>query len=1430
MLFSCTSLFASHTMGGDFTYKLLSVNGNNATYQITLKVYRDCSNTSNLALDNQITIKAFYAHSNQLYQNIIVNLFTKKNVLPDCIDQNVACIEEGIYRRNITLTSSSNVNFIGFNLVWARCCRNTGLTNIGNNQGQLWTCFVPSHIYRNSSVQYLNIPVPFLCRNRQNTFNLNAFDSDGDSLVFRIVRPYRGGSQFCPTPNKTGCSQTHLIPPYRVVNYRNGYSENFPFGTGSSITIDAATGEITATVNQDGNYVMAIEVEEFRKTFNGSYVSMGKTRRDIQYIVRNCSANEAPFIDSAYSGGFNKQIKTLSQICFDIRVFDLDNDSVFSSKVGAIFDNSQGLDAPYATLPNIKGNVTDTTQFCWTPGCHHVSESPYIFTVFAEDDKCNQRQRTYSVKVLPIATLPPPTIACTEIVNDSNIKTTWQAPSDTTGLAFYRIYRGVVGATGTTLLDTVYSTGALNSYIDNSIKNANSKAYNYFVSSVNDCGKDGETSDTLATIVLQFDRQTAGKGELEWNDPLDKQTHNYKVTRFDGSTYNTIDSTNTLSYFLNECIVNTDHRIEINTAFGCNIISSPVNIWLTPSDSVPPAPPILKYTTINTTGNIELAWNKSDSPYVKFYEVWQSADGGAYTMLTTLAYDTNYTHTGLNTKTSIYNYYIVAKDSCPSANQSSPSDTISIIIPDAETLDCIPLVRLKWNIAKQFGSSTQFFEVERATNGGAYTSIQTLSAADSSFVDSTVTTTNSYCYRIKSTSNNTGYVAYSDSFCITPETYPLPTSVPAFSTTVTATGNPSGETFLRWKRVDLADTFARNYLLYHATDSNGAYTQIANISTLNDTSYTHTGLATDSTRNYYYLKVSDLCNYVSQDSSERHGTIVTRATGGNLDANVSWTPYKGWPVNSYNIYRGSASTLQLLTNVAGNINTFNDIGLSCGNNYYYRIEAVGNVNGTIVISQSNTDSASVYDIIAPPLTTMARTTVFTTNTTSGQVVVEWQASTETNRQGYNIYRSAGGTPFVLAGTINNTSNGIISYTDNSLNTETQTNSYYISVIDSCGNESPFTSTHTVSDITTTAGFSEVAVQWTPYVGFTNFEYEVQRRQPGIDWATLTTLPQDSSSYTDVGTVCKVPYNYRIKINNLDVTGQFSLSDTTLTIANDTTPPSPPYVVRVTREPSTTNVVLVQWALSPETDVKEYVLQRSRRYTAGWKTIYSTTANDTFFYDTLDNINSQSYCYRLYALDLCNNVSLVGNVGCLLILRGATEPFVNKLAWEGYTNWPLGVQEYRIYRSENRDIFAPIDDVNGNTFAYTDSLLSDTANLFCYYIEAQENLGGFSALSTSNIVCVTQKASYYIPNAFTPGHTEGLNDGFGPVGLFIARVKINIYDRWGREIYTGKEGERLWFGNDNQGNILPEGVYMYNILVYSFDGTKTINRGNVTILR
>lgn len=1424
--FFFTNVNASHTMGGDFTYKFISANGTSLTYEVTLIVYRDCSSTTKL--DNTIRIKCFYAHNNTLYQDLTATLISSKKVLPSCIDSTVACIEQGIYRRQVTLTSSTASGFYGFNLVWARCCRNNNITNLTGNQGQLWSIFIPTDSYRNTSVQYLNLPIPFLCRGIKSTFNLNAYDPNGDSLVFRLVRPYRGGNTGCATPNETGCSQADLVPPYKVVNYNGGYNVNSPFGNNGTISINPSTGEITAQVNANGNYVIAIEVEEFRQSSNGTYVSMGKTRRDLQYIVRVCPANEAPYIDSAYSAGFDKQVIALQQVCFNVRTYDLENDSVFTSKSGAIFDSIQGLKAPYASFPDGAKKGADTVRFCWAPGCHHVSESPYIMTVFAEDNKCNSRQRTYSIKVFPKDITKTPTLHCTEILNDTSVRLTFKPPTDTVGIYYYRVFRQLASGGAFSFVDSVYSTSASIQYTDTKATNANTKKYNYYITSANACGVNSPPSDTVGTLQLNFAKASPGKGTLNWDRPDDSIAYKYKISEFIGSAYQDVDSLPDTSYYLNRCIVNNNFRVYAKTTAGCNIVSNPVSIWLTPSDSVPPAAPKVKFVNVQATNTIKLEWHKSDSPYVKYYEVWRSQNGGAFSMQSTLTFDTAYTDAGLSTKANFYRYYIIAKDSCPSANQSLPSDTVVTIKNSLSTYACVPLVKLNWTVAPHFDGPILNQDIERSAGGGAFASIKTVGPADTSYVDSTVSETTLYHYRVKATATTTAFTSYSDTLGIVPQVYPPPTAPQIADAGVSITGNANGKTLIRWNRVPLTDTFARNYLLYHALDSAGPYTQIADKNNLNDTSFVDSLLNTQNQHYYYQLKVKNLCNFIS-DSTERHGTIVLNATGGNLDATINWTAYKGWPVNTYRIYRGITPTVQqLYDSVAGSVLTYTDTKVSCGVNYYYKVEATGAQNNKPVLSMSNTDTASVYDIIPPPAISIVRASVVTTGIGNGQVVLNWDASTEINRSGYKIYRSEAGGAYVLDTTLYTTSTGTQTYLDENLNTSTQTNSYFVRVIDSCGNESVASDIHTVADIAAVPGFGEIVISWTPYVGFANYNYLVMRKTVSQNWDTLATLPKDSLKYSDKGTLCQTRYYYKVLTVNTSNGAVFSYSDTTFTDAFDTIPPKPPYMVRATFESPT--VALAQWSNPPDLDVKSYELQRARKYTHSWKTIYKTTTDTAYFDSTLNAGQLVSYCYRVIATDLCDNVSEPGNIGCLFTIRGNAKDGTNQLAWESYTDWPMGIMEYRIYRSENGQLYMPVVDVDGNILNYNDSLLSDTANLFCYYVEAQENLGGFAAVSVSNQICLTQKATYLIPNSFTPGHSGGLNDRFGPQGSFIADVKMEIFDRWGRLVYNNPKNDNFWYGYNNNGGLCNDGVYMYQILIYNFDGTKTIARGTVTLLR
>lgn len=91
---------------------------------------------------------------------------------------------------------------------------------------------------------------------------------------------------------------------------------------------------------------------------------------------------------------------------------------------------------------------------------------------------------------------------------------------------------------------------------------------------------------------------------------------------------------------------------------------------------------------------------------------------------------------------------------------------------------------------------------------------------------------------------------------------------------------------------------------------------------------------------------------------------------------------------------------------------------------------------------------------------------------------------------------------------------------------------------------------------------------------------------------------------------------------------------------------------------------------------------------------------------------------------------------------------------------------------------------------------------------------------------------YIPNTFTPDG-NGLNDYFQPFGVGIDedRYILDIFDRWGENIFTSKEFRKGWDGTAKGGSTsVQQGVYVYKIQVYDLMGKKHSFVGHVTLIR
>lgn len=89
---------------------------------------------------------------------------------------------------------------------------------------------------------------------------------------------------------------------------------------------------------------------------------------------------------------------------------------------------------------------------------------------------------------------------------------------------------------------------------------------------------------------------------------------------------------------------------------------------------------------------------------------------------------------------------------------------------------------------------------------------------------------------------------------------------------------------------------------------------------------------------------------------------------------------------------------------------------------------------------------------------------------------------------------------------------------------------------------------------------------------------------------------------------------------------------------------------------------------------------------------------------------------------------------------------------------------------------------------------------------------------------------FIPNAFTPGSTQNLNDIFGISNPFAVDefISFEIFDRWGGRVFSARDQFDAWDGNSN-GKAANPGVFLYR-LRYKCKGIENTLAGSLTLLR
>lgn len=293
-------VFASHIVGGDFTYRHLGdtvIGGRiRMIYRATLYIYQDCiTGVPEAIAEDNPAFFTVYDNDNapfgpgsfpfQVDTNIFFNpiagtggsIVVPGNFSNDCV-KNIPplCLQ----RKRFEKTYYFPANESGYTIVYQRCCRNSSIINViaPGDEGATYFCVIPGSSRRNNSASFTNYPPQIICLNNPLYYDNSATDADGDSLTYEFCAAQVGATGADIKP------KTARYPPYDTVRYFPPYTFQNAISGFPLIEIDPVTGIITGTPNRIGRYLVTICCNEWR---NG--IIINTVKREFQFVVTDCS-------------------------------------------------------------------------------------------------------------------------------------------------------------------------------------------------------------------------------------------------------------------------------------------------------------------------------------------------------------------------------------------------------------------------------------------------------------------------------------------------------------------------------------------------------------------------------------------------------------------------------------------------------------------------------------------------------------------------------------------------------------------------------------------------------------------------------------------------------------------------------------------------------------------------------------------------------------------------------------------------------------------------------------------------------------------------------------------------------------------------------------------------------------------------------------
>lgn len=516
--------------------------------------------------------------------------------------------------------------------------------------------------------------------------------------------------------------------------------------------------------------------------------------------------------------------------------------------------------------------------------------------------------------------------------------------------------------------------------------------------------------------------------------------------------------------------------------------------------------------------------------------------------------------------------------------------------------------------------------------------------------------------------------------------------------------------------------------------------------------------------------------------------------------------------------------------------TINDTFKYTGQNPSILFDKIGPVNVQLVIEDAigctdtlNTNTLLTVGDTVPPLPTdLLRVSVIDDYT----YLVDYKKSTLSDFSKYMIYHGSG-----EAIEINNRDQTRCEV--DGLNTLHNVYCSKIAVQNSCGliSEQLVDSNDCTVEVSAQGELNQSRLNWNPYFGWNAVEkYYIYREHidtPG-NYFLLDSVDGNTFEYVDTNILCYTKHRYKILSKELAGNNQVSWSDTCEAepIYVNSLPPNK--LVRATVQHD--DYVRVEWLPTPfsKMPIDHYILEKSFDG-LDYRVIDNQVVPEDFIEadDFLVEVDSQSYFYRVRAVDVCDDESPYSNLAKTILLDADTGKFQRPfLRWSKYKGWDEGVARYEVQRKEPDGSFYSMGYTNSGedtTFYDRETELNERPH-FCYRVIGYKINNDYAPpiISISNEDCVDVHSWLHVPNAFSP-NGDGLNDDFRTPGWYIRDYRIRIYNRWGEKLFENESIYRSWDGIYN-GEVVESEAYLYIIETIGIDNIKRNYKGTVTVVK